>query len=97
MNTIIRKLGCWLTPVLCACSTVALAQDKPAGFPVRPIRIIIGTSPGAGRGVVVGMIELADLRLAQDFIPVTDEHAGRLRTGVRSDDDRLDFEREASQ
>jgi tripartite-type tricarboxylate transporter receptor subunit TctC len=30
-----------------ACST-ALAQDKPAGYPVRPIRIIIAVAPGAG-------------------------------------------------
>jgi tripartite-type tricarboxylate transporter receptor subunit TctC len=52
MNTVIRKLGCWLTPVLFACSTAALAQDKPAGYPVRPIRIIIGASPGAGADFV---------------------------------------------
>ena len=48
MSTIIRKLGCWLTPVLFACSTAALAQQKPAGYPERPIRIIIGVVPGGG-------------------------------------------------
>ena len=52
MNTMIGKLGCWLTPVLFACSIAALAQDRPAGYPVRPIRIIIGTSPGAGADFV---------------------------------------------
>ena len=52
MNTMIRRLGGWLTPVLFACSTAALAQDKPAGYPVRPIRIIIGASPGAGADFV---------------------------------------------
>jgi tripartite-type tricarboxylate transporter receptor subunit TctC len=48
MNSIIRKLTCWLTPAVLACSAVAQAQDKPAGYPVRPIRIIITVAPGAG-------------------------------------------------
>ena len=48
MDSIIRKLARWLTPAVLACSTVALAQDKSAGYPVRPIRIIIGVAPGAG-------------------------------------------------
>ena len=48
MNTTIRKMGCCLTPVLFACSTMALAQQKPAGYPERPIRIIISVAPGAG-------------------------------------------------
>lgn len=52
MNTMIRKLGCWLTPALLACSTAALAQEKPAGYPVRPIRIIIGVAAGAGADMV---------------------------------------------
>ena len=52
MNTLIRKLGCWLTPVVLAFSTAASAQEKPAGYPVRPIRIIIGVQPGAGADMV---------------------------------------------
>ena len=48
MNTMIRKLGCWLTLAVLAYSTAALAQDKPPGYPVRPIRIIIGVASGAG-------------------------------------------------
>ncbi len=48
MNTMIRKWGCWLTPGVLACCTTALAQDKPPGYPVRPIRIIIGVAAGAG-------------------------------------------------
>jgi tripartite-type tricarboxylate transporter receptor subunit TctC len=48
MNTMIRKLGCWLTPVLFAYCAVVLAQDKPAGYPERPIRIIISAAPGGG-------------------------------------------------
>jgi len=52
MNSIIRKLAFWLTPALLACATAALAQDKPAGYPTRPIRIIIAVSPGAGADFV---------------------------------------------
>jgi tripartite-type tricarboxylate transporter receptor subunit TctC len=55
MNTIVRKLGCWLTPVVLAYSTMstaALAQDKPPGYPVRPIRIIIAVAPGAGADMI---------------------------------------------
>ena len=52
MNTMIRELGYWLTPVVFACSTVALAQEKPAGYPERPIRIIIAVQPGAGADMI---------------------------------------------
>jgi len=52
MNSIIRKFAWWLTPAVLACSTVALAQDKPANYPVRPIRIIITVAPGAGADFV---------------------------------------------
>ncbi len=52
MNTMIRKWGCWLMPGLLACCTMALAQDKPPGYPVRPIRIIIGAQPGAGGDMI---------------------------------------------
>src|SRR5262245_58627887 len=48
MNSIIRKSAYWLAPVVLACSAVAFAQDKAAGYPVRPIRIIISVAPGAG-------------------------------------------------
>ena len=48
MNSIIRKLAWWLMPAALGCSAAALAQDKAAGYPVRPIRIIIAVAPGAG-------------------------------------------------
>jgi tripartite-type tricarboxylate transporter receptor subunit TctC len=28
--------------------TLGIAQDKPPGYPVRPIRLVISGSPGAG-------------------------------------------------
>ncbi len=52
MITMIGKLGCWLTPAVLAYSATVLAQDKPPGYPVRPIRIIIGVAPGAGADMV---------------------------------------------
>jgi tripartite-type tricarboxylate transporter receptor subunit TctC len=52
MNSIIRKFARCVTPAVIACSTVALAQDKPANYPVRPIRIIITVAPGAGADFV---------------------------------------------
>ena len=52
MKSTIWKLGCWLAPALLACSTAAFAQEKPAGYPSRPIRIIISVAPGAGADYV---------------------------------------------
>src|SRR5262245_12228109 len=48
MNSMMKKLACWLAPAMLACGAVAQAQDKPAGYPLRPIRIIITVAPGAG-------------------------------------------------
>jgi len=56
MNTMIRKLSCWLTPVLFACSTAALAEAKAGDFPNKPIRYIIGATPGAGASFVAGIV-----------------------------------------
>jgi tripartite-type tricarboxylate transporter receptor subunit TctC len=55
MNTLVRKLGSWLTPALLAysaISTVAQAQEKPPSYPLRPIRIIIAVAPGAGAAMI---------------------------------------------
>ena len=52
MNSTIRKLAFWLTPAALACSAAVLAQDKPGGYPARPIRIIITVAPGAGADFV---------------------------------------------
>ena len=48
MNGMIRRLGCWLGSAVLACNAVALAQEKPAAYPLRPIRLILVASPGAG-------------------------------------------------
>ena len=52
MKPMIRQLGLWFTPVVLASSTFAVAQQKPADYPVRPIRIIISVAPGAGSDMV---------------------------------------------
>ena len=52
MNAVIRRLACWLTPAALAYNTAALAQEKPGGYPVRPIRIVVTVSPGAGADAI---------------------------------------------
>ncbi len=52
MIAMIGKLSCWLTPAVLVYSVTVLAQDKPPGYPVRPIRIIIGSQPGAGGDMI---------------------------------------------
>jgi tripartite-type tricarboxylate transporter receptor subunit TctC len=48
MQVKLRTLGLWLSAIVFAPSMVAVAQDKPSGYPARPIRIIISVAPGAG-------------------------------------------------
>ena len=43
-----RRAVCWLTSAVLAYSGVAIAQDKAADYPIRPIRLIVAASPGAG-------------------------------------------------
>ena len=52
----IRSLACWLTSAVVACHGAAIAQDKPAGYPVRPIRIIVSVAPGAGADTIARAI-----------------------------------------
>lgn len=47
--------GQWLAPVVFVYGASVLAQDKPAGYPVRPIRIIISVAPGAGADMIARM------------------------------------------
>ncbi len=52
MHFTIRQCGFGFIPLLFTYSATLPAQDKPAGYPVRPIRIIIGVAPGAGADIV---------------------------------------------
>ena len=48
MNALTKRTASWLAVAVLACSAESLAQDKPSGYPVRPLRLIISGSPGAG-------------------------------------------------
>jgi tripartite-type tricarboxylate transporter receptor subunit TctC len=52
MIAMIRTLHCYLAPAVLVCSAAAFAQDKPPGYPSRPIRILIGAQPGAGGDMI---------------------------------------------
>jgi tripartite-type tricarboxylate transporter receptor subunit TctC len=52
MIAMIRKLSCYLTPAVLVCCAAAFAQDRPPGYPSRPIRILIGAQPGAGGDMI---------------------------------------------
>jgi tripartite-type tricarboxylate transporter receptor subunit TctC len=54
MVALTKRLGRRLVPALfvVAGAPAVQAQDKPANYPVRPIRIIIGVAPGAGADMV---------------------------------------------
>ncbi len=43
-----RCFGFWLAIAMLAYDGAAIAQDKSAAYPVRPIRLVIAASPGAG-------------------------------------------------
>ena len=47
MHATTRSLGYWLGAP-CSRTCASVAQDKPAGYPIRPIRLIVSGSPGAG-------------------------------------------------
>src|SRR5215813_193986 len=48
----VKSLACCLAIAALAHGSAALAQEKPAGYPVRPIRFVIAASPGAGGDVI---------------------------------------------
>ena len=52
MNAMTRRLGFGLAGAVLVCSGASVAQDKPAGYPVRPIRLIVAASPGAGGDIM---------------------------------------------
>jgi len=53
MDVVIGRLVCWFTfAVLITYNGTAVAQDKPAGYPIRPIRFIVAVAPGAGADAI---------------------------------------------
>ena len=75
MRTMIRRLVSGLVPVALMCltySNAAIAQeknDKPAGYPVRPIRIIVAVAPGAGGDAIARIVaQMLSERLGQNAV-----------------------------
>jgi tripartite-type tricarboxylate transporter receptor subunit TctC len=52
MKAITTRLSFWLAGAVLAYSGGSLAQDKPGGYPVRPIRLIVAAAPGAGGDIM---------------------------------------------
>src|SRR5262245_244167 len=48
MNAAIRALGIQVMSMALVSSAVVCAQEKPADYPLRPLRIIIAVAPGGG-------------------------------------------------
>ena len=48
MKGITGPLVCGLASAVLACTGAAVAQDKPAHYPNKPIRVICAVQPGAG-------------------------------------------------
>jgi tripartite-type tricarboxylate transporter receptor subunit TctC len=55
MKTVTRKLIWLLAGAAVGQSVAAFAQQKPANYPTRPIRILISVNPGAGADMVARM------------------------------------------
>ena len=52
MNGLTRCLVCSLASAVLTHNVAAIAQDKPPGYPVRPIRLIVSVAPGAGADAI---------------------------------------------
>jgi len=52
MKALATRLAGWVAPAILACGTATWAQEKPADYPSRPMRIIISVAPGAGADMV---------------------------------------------
>ena len=53
MNGMNRSRACWLAAsAMLVYSVASAAQDRPSGYPVRPIRLIVAASPGAGGDII---------------------------------------------
>ena len=52
MYSVARRCLCGLAAGVLAHNAAAVAQDKPAGYPVRPIRVVVSVAPGAGADAI---------------------------------------------
>ena len=52
MKNMTRNLALWLAGAALAYSAAAIAQDKPAGYPTKPIRLVVAVAAGAGADAI---------------------------------------------
>lgn len=59
----------WMVFVCVCASTLTQAQQKPAAYPTKPIRVIVTISAGGGPDVVVRMVsQIVNEKLGQPFV-----------------------------
>ena len=75
MNGMNRSLACGLAAAVLAYCGASVAQEKPSGYPDRPIRLIVAASPGAG-GDMIARIVAQMLTDAWGQTTVVDNRAG---------------------
>jgi tripartite-type tricarboxylate transporter receptor subunit TctC len=69
VSTTIRYVAVLAVPAVFALSTAAPAQEKPAGYPSRPIRIIISVQPGAGADMIArATAQMLNDKLGQNVV-----------------------------
>ena len=63
------RLAGWLILHALACNGAAVAQDKAAGYPNRPIRLIVAVAPGAGGDTIARAVgQMLTDRLGQNVV-----------------------------
>lgn len=63
-----RLCGC-LTLTVLGWNCAAIAQEKPAGYPVRPIRLIVAVAPGAGGDTIArAAAQMLSDRIGQNVV-----------------------------
>lgn len=63
------RMAGWLILHALACNGAAVAQDKAAGYPNRPIRLIVAVAPGAGGDTIARAVgQMLTDRLGQNVV-----------------------------
>lgn len=69
MRIMTIRLACWLIFNVFVCNGVANAQEKGAGYPNRPIRLIVAVAPGAGGDTIARAVgQMLTERLGQNVV-----------------------------